>query len=289
MSVLVATDFSENSQSAVKSAAMLASGLGEPLRLMHVVDFAGDDNAWRVLYETTDEIESHATTEATEQLKSLYEAAIPTQHRSGYTTVVRFGQPAEAIIAEADANRPSYIVAGTVGESRLQHLFFGRTTNHLVRETKIPVLAVPPSKEVHGFTRILVATDFSDCGDAAVIEARKMAERFNAELHVMHAVDVDHEVIRPSLGALMGDIRPHVDAMVATQTERLEELGIGHNHVVVGRPDVAIRNTVEKIGADLVIMGTHGRRGFARWFLGSTAERVLRQAKVPVLVVSVQA
>lgn len=285
MSVLVATDFSENSQSAVKSAAMLASTIGEPLRLMHVVDFAGDDNAWRVLYETADEIESHATSEATEQLKALYEAAIPEQYRSGYATVIRFGQPAEAIIAESDANRPSYIVAGTVGESRLQHLFFGRTTNHLVRETKIPVLAVPPSKDVHAFTRILVATDFSDCGDAAVIEARKMAQRFNAELHVMHAVDV----LRPSLGALMGDIRPHVDSMVASQTERLNELEIPHTHVVVGRPDVAISNTVEKIGADLVIMGTHGRRGFARWFLGSTAERVLRQAKVPVLVVSVQA
>jgi len=289
MSVLVATDFSDNARTAVQSAAYLAFKLNQPLRLMHVVDFAGDDNAWRILYETAGEIEKHASEEAGAELKKTYEDSVPPEYRTSYSTVVRFGQPAEAIIEEAESHLPSYIVAGTVGESRLQHLFFGRTTNNLVRETKVPVLAVPPNETIREFKRILVATDFSDCGEAAVKEGKKLAELLGGELHVMHAVDIDHEVVRPSLGALMGDLRPHVDALVATQAEELNELGIEHTHIVVGRPDVAIQKTVEKIGADLVVMGTHGRKGFARWFLGSTAERVLRQAKIPVLVVSVEA
>lgn len=286
MTILVATDFSENAKSAVRVASLLSQRFDEPLTLMHAVDFAGDDNAWRVLYETADEIESAASKEANEELKKTYEAAVPESERTSYTTVVRFGQPAEAIIEEAEARKPGFIVAGTVGESRLQHLFFGRTTNHLVRETKVPVLAVPPLKSVEPFKRILFATDFSAGSEAALKHAKSLADRFGAELHVMHAVDVDHEVVRPSLGALMADIRPHVDALVASQKEELAALGVEHSYVEVGRPDATIKKLAAKLDADLIVMGTHGRKGFARWFLGSTAERVLRNSEIPVLVVS---
>ena len=294
MTILVATDFSENTATATRYAALIARTLGLPLRVLHVVDFSGDDNAWRILYETTDEIEKHARDEATQRLKTVFNGLVSRDERPTHIDfAVRFGTPAEGILAECETRRPDLIVAGTVGESRLQHLFFGRTTNHLVRETDIPVLAVPPEIDVKPFKRILVAIDFSTCAELAATTAVEWARGFGATIEAIHAVDVDSEVSGISFGHILGDVS---DKLESLRDERLDALkamleskniasDVSEIHIVDGRPDQAISELGES-GFDLIAMGTHGRTGFARWFLGSTAERVLRAAQTPVLVLS---
>jgi nucleotide-binding universal stress UspA family protein len=66
----------------------------------------------------------------------------------------------------------------------------------------------------------------------------------------------------------------------------LEEADIGEAQVLIelGPPHVGILDAVKQHNADLIVMGTHGRKGVARFFLGSTAERVLRDRTCPVLV-----
>lgn len=293
MSILVATDFSKNTHAAIRSAAQLARELNTTLRVIHVVDFSGDDNAWRILYETTDEIEKNARTEALANLEATYEAAVPPPERPEKVSyAVGFGEPAEGIIAEAETSTPDMIVLGTVGENRLQHIFFGRTSNHLVRETKIPVLAVPPDRPLGDVKNVVVGIDFSDCSAVALQTAGRWAKLFDASLHVVHAVDVDVEV--SGLGHVLGDIGTRLDTVIDDQTDALQTM-IANNglkgsvdgiHVSGSRPDRAIAEQAEAEDADLVVMGTHGRRGFARWFLGSTAEGVLRSADRPILVVS---
>ncbi len=290
MSILVATDFSENSHSAIQFAGVVAKQLTVPVRLVHVVDFAGDDNAWRVLYETPDEIEKHATQEAKIQLKQLAEKLLPGLE---VETKVRFGTPSEGILAEAKDDRPEMIIAGTVGQSHLQHIFFGRTSNELVRETDVPVLAIPPKADAAVFKRILVAVDFTDCSRKAIQTAASLANSFDATIEVVHAVDVQANDVF-AIGSFLGDVGPRIDELLEERDETMKEwvTGLGLDdavseyHIKGLRPDIGILDQCRDSGCDLIVMGTHGRRGFARWFLGSTAERVLRRAETPVLVLS---
>lgn len=293
MSVLVATDFAHATSSAVHMGAMFAAARGEELRLMHVVDFTGDDNAWRILYETADEIEDHATQEAVTRLTAHYRESVPEEHHRPFTTVVRFGRPADGILEEASQNKPSMIVVGTVGQSFLQDVFFGRTSNQLVRQSHLPVLTVPPKVAVHPPRKILVAMDLSECGQRALEAARAHAASFGAAIELVYAVDVDAQ--SAPLSALVAPIQTRVDEVLDTRKkafmEHLEALGAADMlvHVEMGRPDRVILEVAERMGADLVVMGSHGRQGFSRFFLGSTAERALRSTKKPVLVVSAPA
>lgn len=293
MSILVATDFSKNTHAAVRSAALLARKTDSQLRLIHVVDFSGDDNAWRILYETTDEIEKNTRTEALANLEKTLEEAVPADQRPAQISYsVQFGEPAEGIITEAESSKPDFIVLGTVGENRLQHIFFGRTSNHLVRETKIPVLVVPPERELSDVRNIVVGIDFSDCSAVALQAAGRWADTFDASLWAVHSVDVDVEI--SGLGHVLGDIGTRLETVLDDQTGALKTMienngmskRVNGTHVSGSRPEKAILEQAEAEDADLIVMGTHGRRGFARWFLGSTAEGVLRSADRPVLVVS---
>jgi universal stress protein E len=290
MSILVATDLADASLPAVHMGALFAAARGTELRLLHVVDFTGDDNAWRVLYETADEIQAHATQEATAGLVAHYKKAIPAEHQRAFSSVVRFGRPADGVMAEATKTTPAMIVVGTVGQSWLQDVFFGRTANQLVRESHLPILAVPPGTKVASPKKILVAVDLSDCGDRALTQAKELAALFGATLDVVHAVDVDAQ--SAPLSALVPPIQLRFDEIVASRKagldKRMGDLNVegAALHIEFGRPDRVIKEAAEKLGADFVVMGTHGRQGFSRFFLGSTAERILRATSVPTLVVS---
>lgn len=290
MSVLVATDLAPATFPAIHLGALIANARDTDLRLLHVVDFTGDDNAWRVLYETWEEIEAHATTEANAQLAEQYRDAVPEQHHKRFSTTVRFGRPADGILDEVAANQPELIVVGTVSEGLLKNILFGRTSNQLVREAHLPVLTVPPTTEVHAFRTILVAVDLSECGDRAIAAAKDYAELFGATVEVVHAVDLDVQV--PPLSGLVSPVQTRYDEVLesrrASVLARLEQHGLQDAplHIAAGRPDRVVHDVAEQVHADLIVMGTHGRRGFSRFFLGSTAERVLRTSSLPTLVVS---
>ena len=241
MSVLVATDLAHTTFPAIHMGALIANARNTSLRLLHVVDFTGDDNAWRVLYETADEIEHHATQEATARLVANYNDAVPEDHHRAFSTTVRFGRPADGILAEATDQKPELIVVGTGGQSGLQDIFFVRTSNQLVREAHLPVLAVPPSTSVGPIKRILVAADLSICGDRALATAKQYADLFGASVDVIHAVDVD---TNPPLSALVSPIQTRFDALLGARHETLAEhvakagLEGAKMHVEIGRPDL---------------------------------------------------
>jgi nucleotide-binding universal stress UspA family protein len=135
--------------------------------------------------------------------------------------------------------------------------------------------------------RILAAVDFGDASAAAVALAGRLASRFRSTLIALHAetFDVPPYFTREQFARIEGELRAgrgiaeaSLRRFVATHTDAAATVR------VVDRPPVeAVLE--EAAGADLVVMGTHGRSGPKRWWLGSVAERVLRETPVPVLVV----
>lgn len=133
--------------------------------------------------------------------------------------------------------------------------------------------------------RILVPVDFSGCSRKALEYGRSFARQFNAELVLLHVIDL------PVSGGLpMEPVLPDLEApeTVAKDLATWAREAGGPSTKAVIRTGPAWAEIVEAAdegNVDLIVVGTHGRTGLAHLLLGSTAEKVMREAPCPVLVV----
>ena len=143
------------------------------------------------------------------------------------------------------------------------------------------------------FHEILVPVDFSDCTAKSVECAKQLASRFDAKVEVLH-------VRRPPATAVpeLGVVVPYPGATLDEDFSKREstnmldalfstfELDAHFSKLTLeGDPEQTILNLAHEKGVDLIVMGTHGRKGLSRWIQGSIAEKVVRQSSCPVLVV----
>jgi nucleotide-binding universal stress UspA family protein len=139
------------------------------------------------------------------------------------------------------------------------------------------------------FSKILVATDFSDGGDAALRAAIDVARQFGAEIEIVHVLELGlgpfgFGAVAPAADdqALLNTI----DHQLAARAEQVRRAGVRcETAALEGTPDVEIVRRAADIGAGLVVVGTHGRTGLAHVVMGSVAERVVQHARRPVLSV----
>ena len=136
---------------------------------------------------------------------------------------------------------------------------------------------------------ILVPTDFSPNAEEALDYAVELAKRFDARIHLLNVIGI------PTLGAeyglvvtqsmiddLLRDNQKELDKLVAARTGKA---AFGPTRLEIGDARAVIERIASELGADLVVMGTHGRRGVKRVLLGSVAESVVRAVTCPVLLV----
>ena len=140
---------------------------------------------------------------------------------------------------------------------------------------------------------ILVATDFSEPAEAALRYGRELARRFNASLHVLHVVDdlAAHPVPGPGMPADFGELQTTLEQDALANLQALvsaPDRAALHAHLEIAIsawPGQAILGYARDFKIDLIIVGTHGRKGLASFFLGSVAQQVTRAASCPVLTV----
>lgn len=145
---------------------------------------------------------------------------------------------------------------------------------------------------------VVVGFDFSDTGDHALEHAVRLATRQHAEPHVVHVaaavgpmlrLELPDQVVTVGVPEASDRLRAAVEARFDLFRDRYGDALIDFEravtHVRVGTPAEEIAQLAADLGADLVIVGTHGRRGFRRLLVGSVAESTVRMAPCPVLVV----
>lgn len=141
---------------------------------------------------------------------------------------------------------------------------------------------------------IVVGVDFSPVSEVACRQAVGVARRIGARVVLAHAAAIPEQpeglpssmsdTAQAYLGVLRGRMADDKRAL-AEISERLGGQGVDLSHVLVdGFPDDALVTAAHDLGAELIVTGSHGRRGLGRILLGSVAERVVRAASVPVLV-----
>jgi len=137
---------------------------------------------------------------------------------------------------------------------------------------------------------ILVPTDFSAQAEQALDYACQLAGKLGATVHLLSVIGLPAMGV-PELGAAMA--ASVIDDMVKDNQRGLDALAdarrattkIGQVLLRTGDARDIIPSVAEEIGADLIVIGTHGRRGLSRALLGSVAEYVVRTSHVPVLTV----
>ena len=135
---------------------------------------------------------------------------------------------------------------------------------------------------------ILVATDFSEAAAEALDFAVAFATKLDAKIYLVNAIGVPALGV-PELGVALTSTM--IDDIVRQNQAALDKLAARHTAAKIevmlrtgDARDMIVQTAVE-VGAELIVMGTHGRRGLSRALLGSVAESVLRHAHCPVLII----
>ncbi|MFC7096587.1 universal stress protein [Halobaculum marinum] len=286
--IVVATDGSDLGDRAVDTAFALSTALGARVHPCTVVDPFSTR-------QRVSDLRSHRT-----EANDLVDRLATRAKREGLDAdpVVREGRPHEellALVAETDAD---LIVVGTHGRGGARRALLGSVTEKLIRTADCPVLvthgADPEPPSWGSDSRLLVATDGSDAAAPAERVGVDLAAALGAHLTAVSAVDEAAALSAVAGGALSQDtiaavrrsLGERADDAIKGVLTRATDAGVdADSEVLMGEPSAAVRDYSSDIGADLIVVGTHGRGGIRRVVLGSVAERVIRGADRPVLVV----
>ena len=143
------------------------------------------------------------------------------------------------------------------------------------------------------YDRILVPVDGSDCAQRGLTQAIGLAHQLGSRLDLLYVVNEDPGLVGLAIVVDFEQLRAALQRDGEHVLQRAREAAAAqdvpadvHMSVVTrGRVGPAILAEAKSLGCDLIVMGTHGRRGFSHAVLGSDAELVARQASVPVLLV----
>ena len=144
------------------------------------------------------------------------------------------------------------------------------------------------------YQRILVPVDGSPTSNAGLAEAIKLAKPAGARLRLVHVIDeMPYVMSAEGYGAMSGDVlgmlKESGERVLAQARAQVEKAGVAVDSVLFdslrSRLADCVAAQTREWGADLIVLGTHGRRGVQRMLLGSDAEQMARAATVPVLLV----
>jgi nucleotide-binding universal stress UspA family protein len=280
--VLVPTDFSVPSKMAVNYGIALARKFRARLTLMHVL---GVKPLLSNIAEIDPHFEEKLGQEALQQLAAL--VAPEDEDDLDLQTVIKFGGVQKAIINVVKEQHADIIVLGTHGHGRIGRLVLGSTTERVLRKLGIPVMTVRETRAMT-FKRILLATDLSESSTRALDFALNLAHLLRTDVVAVHTLDKQmmssiEDAVRTELHDLALQQARQKLAMIVTEGRRR---GIEISTLLrEGTAADEILKTAEDVDADLILLATTRKGAVERILIGATAERVVREARIPVLCV----
>lgn len=278
-SILVATDFSERSNRAVRRAALLAKAGKCRLVLLHVVD---DDRPFRL-----QEIEQQAALLLVQETsRMLGDEGIEAE------PLVRKGAPFATVTDTASEVDADLIAIGAPRRQLLKDIFIGTTAERIVRQSAVPVLMVN-TEPAAPYQHMLAAVDLSETSAQAARTAVKLGLDQRMAVSLLYLFDAEATGLMIRSATPMAEIRKYQDQEAAKAGNALESFlkktGLASVNPIVRQTDAPVAQsicaTAEELNADLVVVGTEGKSGMPRLLLGSVAEGVLRTARQDVLAV----
>ena len=280
--ILCPVDFFPASDAAVSYAAGLAANYDAGVHLVHVMtpmpvipyEYAVDTSPIMKAMEDT------ANEELTKLAATVKQSGVPVEYE------VRAGDVYEEIKRSIDIVKPQILVMGTHGRRGVERWFMGSTTEKLLRHSPVPLITISATGEkavTPKFRRILVTTDFSDGTPDALAYAFSVAQENEARISLLHVVhDVAADVSGKYRESLMQGVETQLEALIPSEATTWCDV---NTIVETGVPYRIILRVLEDEKIDLLVMNIHGKGMLDRALLGSTAERVVRVAPCPVMLI----
>jgi nucleotide-binding universal stress UspA family protein len=266
--ILLATDGTENSRAAEAASAELASRCGARLHILRVVVTTPEQAAEmpRWVAEAGDEAKAY--------IDGLREQMVA-RGLSADTYVRTSSDPYGEIAATAQKLGCGLIVIGRHERSEIARLLKGQTINRLIEKARCSVMMMPVAAAVPE-RRVLVATDGSDFGDVAVAAAADLAGRCGLPLTAVSVYPPDAD----------DEARAQAYDAIARAQQAADAVGVEFDgRRVEGRKAAeSILEVVNETGADIIVLGSLGRGGLSRLFMGSVAQTVASGSNCAVLV-----
>jgi len=278
--ILVATDFSTRSDRAIRRATILAKTLGTSVSLVHVID---DDRPER-LFEAERNKAQSLLDELVESLKQIDHVKSDAQ--------VLLGEVSTAIAKANEDLQPEFLVIGPHRHQGFRDIFSGTTAERTIRVSKRPVL-MACGMPTRPYRHVLVALDLSAYSADALHAIKNIGLDQDAVISFVHVFDVPPATMMWRAGVGKGEIEDYIKEEGKIASKELVAFLQKHQMEYaekILRPNqssaaIVICDVAKEINADLLVVGSRGRAGIKKLFLGSVAEQVLRDADRDVLVV----
>ncbi len=290
--ILFATDFSPCSAPAFRYAVDWAKVFNAQLTLFHGISLQpGVDIDASIAQRYLDEQRNVAE----EHLKQLLDEAHENVPHAALE--MRTGLASSQICDVAREHHADLIITGTHGWTGFNRVIFGSIAERVIQQAPCPVLSIPDrspeeNADLHSLTirprQIILPVDFSDCSIDAYEYGVDVAKWFDASLTLVHAIEPLSYSLDFSLTHPLEDKanRKKIEQRMQDLTTVLKEQGLTAQYELVDKPSMeAIVKAGRSQEADLVVMGTHARKGLSRLLLGSTTAKVLQHSPYPVLTV----
>lgn len=294
--VIVPIDFSKTSREALPYAYKIALAYGSKITLLHAVTiheydpyttkegFPSSDELYESIKSSAESYCEGIIDKASEEYKNLEIEKVTSRGISAYEVITGF----------AKENNADLIVMATHGRSGLSNVMLGSVTEKVIQTAPCPVLVVKKPKHADLqkllFNNILVPTDFSDSSQKAMELAIGIAQKYNAHITLMHAVDVRFLPTYYAAGVesifdLDPDVKPRIQARLEAflQSFDLTDVRVT-TYVTDGSSHSEIVKTAQSRQHDLIVMSTRGHDEIADYLVGSTTDRVIKRAPCPVFV-----
>jgi nucleotide-binding universal stress UspA family protein len=310
--ILTPTDFSKGSEHAIRFAGEIAGFWNAKVDVFHVVPMIKYLNESIMMLGLPLDIDRDVypklQQQALENIQKEMQAFLPAAVR-GEARVIVGRKPGEDIVDLTHTGGYDLLILSQQGAHT--HVLSGGTPEHAVRYARIPVLCVPPEAQPKQFQHILVPTDGSAHSLAVLPAAIQLAHTFQASVTLLHVLELygsvaedvyiyrgetEVDAIREELlSKVKHYFEQRFKGRMNVIDENFEEVTLSWTegeHTFKTSLRIAIKKSVSAHleivdfadeGSDIIALTTHGRTGLAHMLLGSTTEKVVRHAKVPVL------
>ncbi|MDO5977786.1 universal stress protein [Flavivirga spongiicola] len=269
--IIVPIDFSEHSEYALSTAAKLAKEHDAELLALHMLEMsevmltAGGEQPQKIIYFL-----KLAEQRFEDFLKKDYLKDIKV------TPIIKHFKVFSEVNEIAKKYDADLIVMGSHGASGVKEFFIGSNTERVVRNADIPVLVVKNNVSQVNFEVVAYACDFSEDSIEAYLNAVKMFDKMGSKLYLVY-VNLPNDQFKNS--SEIEKLAVNFFTKADGNLDRMDAVHYTSDYTV----EDGILSSSIKIGADLIAIPTHGRKGLSHFFQGSVGEDVANHSTLPVI------
>jgi len=270
--IIIPVDFSDHSEYALKTAAKLAKKHDAELLVLHMLEMSD------IMLTTSEGFQSQKAAFFLQIAEQKLEGFLKKDYLNDLkvTSIIKHFKVFSEVNDVALKNDADLIVMGSHGSSGMAEFFVGSNTERVVRNANIPVLVVKNNVSDVNFNVVAFACSFSEETIKPYLNAVKLFDKIDAKFYLVH-VNLPNDRFMSSL-----EIEQKAVNFFTKAERNLTKMKDVH-YVCDYTVEEGVLNCANKIGADLIIVPTHGRKGLAHFFEGSIGEDVANHSTLPVM------